>query len=309
MIALYLLDKPVYDITGNNILNYNLLPTMMKTDNVEVLPNLFWLWYRRRNASSTNSEARSLRRLKGDRNELLNDHYHLSLSDSYWIKDSSNNITFAETSPYFNQFWQGATDYDNSAVPTLKVTGARTKKWISSKTMMKAYNEEELLVSDLLTKLDIAHAKCKRCRDKRFIEIENITTSSLMLEEMDKTGLIPENFEFEDVIKAFPKYEYQIRRMIFIDTIVANPDRHWVNFGHLRSTSTGESICFAPLYDFDYALYTKSESNAQFAETLYYCSSPEFISIAEQILTLDTLDVFKRRAQVFLKGVHDEAIL
>lgn len=304
MIALYLLDKQVYDITGNNILNYNLLPTMMKTDNVEVLPNLFWLWYRRRNASSTNSEARSLRRLKGDRNELLNDHYHLSLSDSYWIKDSSNSITFAEASPYFQPFWQGKDDYDKSAVPTLKVTGARTKKWISNTTMLKAYNEEELLVSDLLTKLDIAHAYCKRSRDKRFIEVSNITTPDLMLEEMDKTGLIPENLEFEDALRAFPKYDKQIRRMIFIDTIVANPDRHWVNFGHLRSTTTGESVCYAPLYDFDYALYTKSESNAQFAEAFYYCTTPELVSLAERILRVDTLDIFKRRAQLFLKGVQ-----
>ena len=37
---------------------------------------------------------------------------------------------------------------------------------------------------------------------------------------------------------AIPDYA----RMIFLDTIVANPDRHTANFGLLRDTKTGELL-------------------------------------------------------------------
>ena len=37
--------------------------------------------------------------------------------------------------------------------------------------------------------------------------------------------------------------------MIFLDTIVANPDRHTNNFGLLRDIHTGKLIGFAPNFD------------------------------------------------------------
>ena len=42
--------------------------------------------------------------------------------------------------------------------------------------------------------------------------------------------------------------------MIFLDAIVANPDRHTANFGLLRDINTGKFIGFAPLFDHNMAL-------------------------------------------------------
>ena len=43
-------------------------------------------------------------------------------------------------------------------------------------------------------------------------------------------------------------------RMLTIDAIIGNGDRHAGNFGWLRDSDSGEYLRMAPLYDFDHAL-------------------------------------------------------
>lgn len=45
--------------------------------------------------------------------------------------------------------------------------------------------------------------------------------------------------------------------MIFLDTIVANPDRHTNNFGLLRDTNTGMLMYLAPNFDNNMALIAR----------------------------------------------------
>ena len=45
--------------------------------------------------------------------------------------------------------------------------------------------------------------------------------------------------------------------MIFLDTIVANPDRHTNNFGLLRDTNTGMLMSLAPNFDNNMALIAR----------------------------------------------------
>ena len=70
-----------------------------------------------------------------------------------------------------------------------------------------------------------------------------------------------DNEDYFDVVKALericPKAIPDYIRMIFMDTICANPDRHTNNFGLLRDTKTGELIGFAPNYDNNMALISR----------------------------------------------------
>ena len=70
-----------------------------------------------------------------------------------------------------------------------------------------------------------------------------------------------DNEEYSDVIKSLEKICPQAIpdyiRMIFMDTICANPDRHTNNFGLLRDTQNGDIIGFAPNYDNNMALISR----------------------------------------------------
>ena len=52
---------------------------------------------------------------------------------------------------------------------------------------------------------------------------------------------------------AIPDYV----KMIFLDTICANPDRHTNNFGLLRDVKTGKLVGLAPNYDNNMALIAR----------------------------------------------------
>ena len=70
-----------------------------------------------------------------------------------------------------------------------------------------------------------------------------------------------DNEDYLDIVKALekicPKAIPDYIRMIFMDTICANPDRHTNNFGLLRDVKTGELIGFAPNYDNNMALISR----------------------------------------------------
>ena len=53
--------------------------------------------------------------------------------------------------------------------------------------------------------------------------------------------------------KAIPDYI----KMIFLDTITANPDRHTGNFGLMRDAHTGEFLGLAPNFDNNMALIAR----------------------------------------------------
>ena len=73
------------------------------------------------------------------------------------------------------------------------------------------------------------------------------------------------NFKF----KAIPDYI----KMIFLDTITANPDRHTENFGLMRDVKTGELLGLAPNFDNNMALiargYPTSKSTNDLLITLF----------------------------------------
>ena len=67
--------------------------------------------------------------------------------------------------------------------------------------------------------------------------------------------------DYADVIKALericPEAIPDYIRLIFMDTLCANPDRHTNNFGLLRDVETGKLLGLAPNYDNNMALISR----------------------------------------------------
>lgn len=70
-----------------------------------------------------------------------------------------------------------------------------------------------------------------------------------------------DNEEYEDVFseidKLCPAALPDFIRMVFLDALVFNPDRHTANYGLLRDKKSGEYISFAPCFDHNMALISK----------------------------------------------------
>ena len=252
---------PIYDIDANKVLNTQLLPGYMRV--MSNNPNKFKHWIKLRYSSNTNSLARQLKGIafgQGNRVRINIETHALSLSDSYWMKESVDQCTFEQISPYYTDFWKGSGCYSGQSIPTLYTPGYLNKYWVDSKKLCKIGKE---------TLIEVECARlCKLCsipvnniiqQDQNSILIENITSPRYMLEQADQSGMIdPDDFDNSDIIKHFGLSGLQ---MIIIDAIIGNGDRHAGNFGWLRDTDTGVYTCMAPLYDFDHALDSKSSSD------------------------------------------------
>ena len=113
-----------------------------------------------------------------------------------------------------------------------------------------------------------------------------------------------DNEDYEDVVsvlqKICPEAISDYVRMIFLDTVVANPDRHTNNFGLLRDADSGKLIGFAPNFDNNMALiargYPKKSTSSDLLIRLFnelIDNHPEYkayLSELDELTVRDILD-------------------
>jgi hypothetical protein len=281
---LMLKNKAVYDVQGEKVINYDLLPGCMMKDSSK---DTFKIWASLRRSVFDNVLSRELlsegfRGYSREKIEIITRSF--SLSDSYWLKGYNDNYTFENLSPYYNAFWQGGKEYKNGeTVPTLFLNGAQSKKWISSKQMYKHGErmhvevEASRIFKHFIDSADVV-------RHNEGILVDNFTTPEKMLEPyyISKYGNInDESFEKnEKIIELFGDKGFI---MLLLDAIIGNKDRHSMNFGYLRDTSTGEYLNMAPQFDWDHAKSANTEFLIKNMADCYSILSDKQIQIADNI--------------------------
>ena len=258
---LMLKNNPVFNIDSEQTYNSKLLPGYMQK-----LPcvHTYKEWIKERYSSGSNTLARLLQGKtfgQGRRDAINAATYALSLSDCYWIKESDDTVTFEDVSPYYNDFWKGINEYKSGSIPTLYVAGAMSKEWINKDYLKKECDKDQLFKEKL--SIDF----CKECGvlvndyyiEDNILFLKNFTSPEIMLEQANMSGLIDKDyFTSANIVEVFKEDGV---KMLAIDAILGNGDRHAGNFGFLRDTNTGEYLSMAPLYDFDHTFDSSSTNN------------------------------------------------
>lgn len=290
---LYLKNTPVYDIDNNILLDKQRAPGILqKYPSRETFSN----WLLTRYSSNTNAFAHTtLSR------EVLDRETHIfNLSDCYWIADD-NTISFENMSPYLNK----SKDY---TIPTLYTNGCLTKRWLSPTQLLKCGDNVGIEVEcSYLTRL--CHIPCAKVThySKNSIIIENFTSKDIMLESAEVSGkLNPDDFDETDIINLFHLNGF---RMILLDAIFGNGDRHAGNFGYLRDSNTGEYLIMAPIYDFDHALDATGTTDNLLLDAINISKSnkqykDESTRISAIIARHTSSKVFRKRASCILKHLY-----
>ena len=199
-----------------------------------------------------------------------------TITDNYWIREIGSNLTYSDvkfSDDYFSNLalkgnydsFNKAANSKRSKTPELTNVGSFEKCWKlrDGKWWMykKASHDEmfsELFVYELGKTLGMNMAVYER--GEGCIKSLDFTNGASVNFEPAST-FMGDNEDYLDVVKALekicPKAIPDYIRMIFMDTICANPDRHTNNFGLLRNTKTGELIGFAPNYDNNMALISR----------------------------------------------------
>lgn len=199
-----------------------------------------------------------------------------TITDNYWIKPLDSDLTYEQIrfdNDYFAHLaLKGTYDSFNrvanskhSKTPELTNIGSFEKCWklCDGKWWMykKAnHNEQfsELFIYELGRELGFHMARYER-GDGCVKSLDFTDSASVNFEPA--MSFMGDNEEYEDVIAALEKLCPQAIpdyiRMIFMDTITANPDRHTSNFGLLRDIKTAELLGLAPMFDHNMALISR----------------------------------------------------
>lgn len=206
--------------------------------------------------------------------------YALSLSDQYWIKEINDDIKWDDINFFDNAFSLDLGDLlvgknvsnkpFNYISPDSSSNGDLMKRWkiingkrILLKSGTKPYNYEvfnEIIASKIMDRLDINHVKYYYIKDDNrvYSASENFITPSKELvtiyqlfNEYNKTN--SESY-FNFLIRILDNfhilnYREEINKMLFIDFLIGNVDRHLNNFGVIRDIKTLEIVDIAPIYD------------------------------------------------------------
>ena len=198
------------------------------------------------------------------------------ITDNYWIRELGSELTYSDvkfSDDYFSNLalkgnydsFNRAANSKRSKTPELTNVGSFEKCWKlrDGKWWMykKASHDEmfsELFVYELGCALGMNMAVYQR--GEACIKSLDFTEAARVNFEPAST-FMGDNEDYIDVVKALekicPNAIPDYIRMIFMDTICANPDRHTNNFGLLRDIKTGDLIGFAPNYDNNMALISR----------------------------------------------------
>ena len=215
--------------------------------------------------------------------------YGLSLSDQYWIKPQEKKISWTEVNFFENEFsddlGQLLFGNEKSLLPEINffspdssADGWLEKKWVidaSKRLLLKGstslYRQEpynEKIASDIMQRLGINHSS---------YELVNFGSKAYSLCECfidANTELIPAI----DIVLNTPQepgdtklthllrgceilgmdvvaVKQELDKMLVVDYLIANYDRHWRNFGFIRNANTLEWQGFAPIFDSGAALW------------------------------------------------------
>lgn len=252
------------------ICNEKLVPLYIKrTNNIEG-----WLSSRAIDSHRTNSRLlkKALRIKTSEDAEVVLNVNAATITDNYWFKRFEENITYAEVKFEKNLFDNLALYGDPnsfsqlpSRTPELTNIGSYEKCWkvINNHWWMYKNGSDKEFFSELFI--------CKLGKKLGFemaeYEMDGDYIRSLNFTEKDNTNfepiasLINDNDDYNDCFNLLyeisPNLAEQYLKIIYMDTLCYNMDRHTYNFGLLRSKNTGEILSLAPNYDNNIALISR----------------------------------------------------
>ncbi|MCL2047271.1 MAG: excisionase [Defluviitaleaceae bacterium] len=288
-------------------------------------------WQARSIPASRQNLLDALEELKmSSSSELLTKCFGLSLSDHYWISPTESPLKWQDVNFFDNTFSDdvGNALFGNAAykkqlnlvAPENTSDGVLKKRWkiINGKRCLikggsDPFQQEpcnEAIATAIMERLSIEHVVYNVKLDEglpysvceNFLTPETELVSGFYIHNTQK--MKTDNFykHFLDCCLALgiPNAQENFDKMLVLDYLIANKDRHMNNFGAVRNAETLEWLGLAPVYDSGACLwYNQLQANAENAP----CSKPFLDTHEEQIKLVRNFSWLDLSA---LNGMKDE---
>ena len=211
---------------------------------------------------------------------LLEKGFGLGLSDQYWINNPQKPLEWDEINFFEHSFSEdvgnalfgkGSKAAMNLISPDNTSDGWLRKRWTiadEKRMLLKggsgpAYQEplNEVLASLVMRKLDIPHIEYTLtemhelpiciCEDFITVDTELVSAWDILLTNRQRKNNISMYQHFLNCCETLgiPNMKSAIDKMMVLDFLIANTDRHFHNFGAIRDANTLEWIGFSPIFD------------------------------------------------------------
>lgn len=244
-------------------------------------------WFENRCIDTHRTNSRLLRkviRLKtSDEIEISKKVHAVTVTDNFWYKEIDSKLTWKDVTFKNDRFkevsLQGIIDeFEDKFVvtPQLTLNGSFEKCWKLENGEWYMYKSGELKnqFSELLTYRLINYLGFQSAVyivEDKFVKTKDFTEGIYNYEPMFSFVGEDEDFELNCQIietKFGSQALHDYLKILFVDALVRNPDRHTSNYGILRDKSTGQFICMAPNFDNNLALLATSSIDRLFNEDL-----------------------------------------
>ena len=206
--------------------------------------------------------------------------YGLSLSDQYWIYPENSNLTWDQINFFENSFsddmgdvlfgTQKKADGFDFSSPDNTSDGCLKKRWKilnGKRCLIKGGSNpfrqqpfNEVIAAGIMERLGIDHipytvmwkedAPYSVCEDFVTADTELVSAWRIMqTQKKENSTSVYQHFVNCCKVLGAPNVVPSLDRMIILDYIIANEDRHLNNFGLLRNAETLEWLGFAPIFD------------------------------------------------------------
>ena len=265
---------------------------------------------------------------------LLTKSYGLSLSDQYWVRPENTDLQWQDINFFDNTFSEdvgnilmGGTSNDeeiNLISPDNTSDGWLRKKWkiINGKRCMikggsNPFQQEplnEVITTNILNRLGIPHIPYSViwdnglpysvCEDFITPKTELVSAWHIM-QTQTKNNNLSSYQHFLNCCESLkiPNARENIDKMLTLDYLIVNTDRHFNNFGAVRDADTLEWIGIAPIYDSGTSLWHDQAVSRIQPMSRAIASKPFRSNHADQIRLVNNFEWLDFSA---LKGIEED---
>ncbi len=244
-------------------------------------------WIENRKASKHNAHLRELMAICGcDKNEgFIRTTHAASINDTFWIKTDKEDISWDQVSFYKNEFnevvsrlaFEGIGLYGiklSSTSPELSTNGSFRKCWMRENGEIWLYKRGHSLGRNAglepyceVMGAELAGKICKDTVSYHLARLHGELASKCRLFTDETYGYVPytdingKDPSPDGMLKFYSEIgaEDGFRRMVVLDSLTFNQDRHTGNHGVLVDNDTLQPVCMAPVFDMNLSLLPYAE--------------------------------------------------
>lgn len=237
-------------------------------------------WLANRAADNTRPNVRAVKKAIGieDYNDIETALFvnAATITDCFWIKRDNEDYKWNDVQFKFNDYadiaLNGIKNENEKGkgprTPELTNTGSFEKCWCleDGKWWMYKTGDEneifsELFVCELGKQLNFPMAHYEYA-DGYIKTLDFTDNASVNLEPIASVVGDDEDYDksFNYFYSLSPKFAEEFLKIIYLDTVCQNPDRHTFNYGVLRDINSGEILSLAPNYDNNMALLARNQA-------------------------------------------------